>query len=164
MMKRQPEQYSAGGATVGSYPTTDTYGRHRGYAGIGRSHDKACEPLDPAAAAAAIGMGGVPIENQYLRTWQLQHPHKSHCEPTLYGRDGGVHHDSVPYVEHIYESPKFDHKDYSSPEDAGDAQYYELDPSGENSGTLSHHTPAAMPMPSNNTRGISVSNMAVLPH
>ena len=155
MMKRVPDQYSAAGSAVGAYPHGDMYGRnHRGYP----PGDKACEPLDPSAAAAMAIGGPGGMENNYYRTWQLQQHHHQkpypgeHRSPPPYGGGGGVGGgDTLPYVEHIYESPKFDHKDYSSAgvgdvydEEVNGAQYYELDPTTESEG---NSCPLQVPRP-----------------
>ena len=81
-----------------------------------------------------------PNENNYYRTWQIQQrnskPHIRNTElppppyyqPSSDGSQGRGYH----FVEHVYESPKFDHRDMpSSPSGDltnGSAQYFELDP------------------------------------
>ena len=53
--------------------------------------------------------------NAYFRTWQLQRPHADNCNiqmeqppPYLEG-DQMEHHTMSRFVDHIYESPKFEH-------------------------------------------------------
>lgn len=79
-------------------------------------------------------------ENNYYRTWQLQQrAHKQSIQgtelpPPPYNPVSASNdvRDSR-YVEHVYESPKFDRRDVSASEsgDLTHAQYFELDPEAE---------------------------------
>ena len=108
----------------------------------------------------SIGNGGAGgMENNYYRTWQLQqhHNHKPYSEelrsPPPYGGD------MLPHTEHIYESPKFDHKDYSQgingdgyDEETGGAQYYELDSQSDTEGS---NCPIPAPRPVGSARRVN---------
>ena len=99
-----------------------------------------------------------PGENNYYRTWQLQQRagkqttiQGSELPPPPYhpvstssdGRDSR-------YVEHVYESPKFDRRDMTGTSGSGEiahAQYFELDPDAvvQQQSTLGRNIPLANP-------------------
>lgn len=97
-----------------------------------------------AGGSAATSPGGDPgyascptTENDYFQTWQLQRHAAMHCTTGTPSRRGanlphsqrpvvgmlplGVdtgqqqHHSGRPHVEHIYESPKFERRDFIPP-------------------------------------------------
>ena len=78
-----------------------------------------------------------PPENDYSRTWQMQrHQHGRNSLPLPPGYNQTIdprNPNGRNYDQHVYESPKFEHREMHSSSEAGsepgvNAQYYELDP------------------------------------
>ena len=99
--------------------------RHYGYAG-----SQVIKSYDPYGSAG---------ENNYYRTWEMQrHGMKDGRDipvpPPPYPSSVPTNGDGINprYVEHIYESPKFERRQFSDEQPGGEfgptQQYFELDP------------------------------------